>query len=88
MRMCVCLCVLVCVCVGSIMCVCVCVCVCVCLCVLVCVCVCLCVCMRALNSQCCIGIYFCSYCNHNHFTCMDVAGKIHLDSGAFKNAVW
>ena len=49
------------VCVGSIMCVCVCVCVCVCL---------VCVCPETVSAA--LEFTFCSYCNHNHFTCMVV----------------
>ena len=65
------------------MCVCVCLCVCVCmhvcvLCVCVCVCVCVgvhvrvrvCACPETVSAM--LEFTFCSYCNHNHFTCMDV----------------
>ena len=36
-----------------------------------CVCVCLvCVCPETVSAM--LEFTFCSYCNHNHFTCMDV----------------
>ena len=53
------------------MCVCVCVCVCVCMCLV-------CVCPETVSAV--LEFTFCSYCNHNHFTCMDVCicGSFHV----------
>ena len=37
-----------------------------------CVCVCVCVCLVCKTVSAVLEFTFCSYCNHNHFTCMDV----------------
>ena len=44
--------------------------ICVCVCVCVCLCACVCACPETVNAV--LEFTFCSYCNHNHFTCMVV----------------